>query len=227
MTNLPNYNRIKSQSYVTGQDFEPIIIKNVLSEEQIEYIYKLIKTKLPDDENWAGRKSWLIDRIDGDVSGPGGRIHGTHLSRAISARIEEVTRNAISADVKLNEFPFLLRYSPKYGYISKLFPHCDYRDSQRVTIDIQLNHDEEWPIVVEGKEYTLKYNEALIFLGTQQMHWRTDKTLKDETEIDMLIANVHYLPDRPTDENQREILDNRSYHLKKETSIEYEEKKNG
>jgi hypothetical protein len=217
MTNLPNYNRIKNQSYVTGQDFEPIIIKNVLSEEQIEYIYKFIKTKLPDDEKWAGRKSWMIDRID-----------GTHISSGISARIEEVTRNAISADVKLNEFPFLLRYSPKYGYISKLFPHCDYRDSQRVTIDIQLNHDEEWPIVVEGKEYTLKYNEALIFLGTQQMHWRTDKTLKDETEIDMLIANVHYLPDRPLDENQKETLDTRSHHLKKETSIYFiEEKKNG
>jgi hypothetical protein len=210
MMNLPNYDRIKAQSYITGQDFEPIIVKNVLSEDQIEHIYKYIDGKSADNEKWAGRKSWMMSDTD-------------TLGKSIIHRIEDVTKKAIDADVRLNEFPFLLRYSPKYGNISKLFPHSDYRDSQRVTIDIQLKYDEEWEIVVEGKSYTLKYNEGLIFLGTQQMHWRTNKVLKKETEVDMFIANLHYDPDRPLDEKQQEILDHRGYHLKNETHIYFTE----
>lgn len=213
MTNFPNYEKIKKQHYVAGQDFEPIIVKNVLSENQIEYIYKYIKIKSPDDEKWAGRKSWMIESMQGVVE-------------PINARLEKIIKDATSIDVELNEMPFLLRYSPKYGNISKLFPHSDYRDSQRVTIDVQLNYDEEWPIVVEGKEYILKYNEALIFLGTQQMHWRTDQVLKDETEIDMFIANLHYTPDKPLDEDQIQTLDLRSYHLKNETLIDNTEEDN-
>jgi hypothetical protein len=213
MINLTDYERIKASSDITGQDFEPMIIKDVFSEEQLDYIYKYINVKQADDEKWAGRKSWMIERING-------------LGNGISTKIEQVTKDAIGVDVKLNEFPFLLRYSPKYGYISKLFPHSDYRDSQRVTIDVQLKHDEQWPIVIEGKEYILNYNEALIFLGTQQLHWRTDKVLKNDTEIDMLIANVHYDPDRPLDENQMQILDSRGDYLKNATQIFFAEEIN-
>jgi hypothetical protein len=207
MINLPKYENIKKEDHISGQDFDPIIVKDVLSEEQIAYIYKYIGEHKEDEEKWAGRKSWMIDRIDG----PG---------IDISDRIENIVKDALKVEVQLNEYPFLLRYSPKFGSLSKLFPHSDYRDSQRITIDIQLNYNEDWAVVIEGKNYNLKYNEALLFLGTQQLHWRENKVLKDDTEIDMLIANVHYLPSRELDENQVNILDKRSYHLKIETDID-------
>lgn len=207
MINLPKYESVKKEDHISGQDFEPIIIKDVLSEEQISYIYDYISKNKEDDEQWAGRKSWMIDRIDG----PG---------LDISDSIQKAVHNALNVSVQLNEYPFLLRYSPKYGAISKLFPHSDYRDSQRVTIDIQLKYNEDWAVVIEGKNYNLKYNEALVFLGTQQLHWRENKILKNDTEVDMLIANLHYLPSRDLDENQVNILDKRSYHLKIETDID-------
>jgi hypothetical protein len=119
--------------------------------------------------------------------------------------------------------PFFLRYYSGYGYEPKLAPHYDKRESQRFTLDIQLNYDEEWAVVVEEKSYTLKYNQGLIFKGTQQMHWRESKVLKPDTTIDMFISNFTFVPDRPIDDGQLDKMEMRSMLLMKELNINNQE----
>lgn len=206
------YKELSSRLNIPGWDFEPIIIDNVLSDKEIQEVYKFIDNNKESAENWAGRKSWMIDN--------------PFLRNALTKKIETSSSLAVGEDLKLNEYPFFLRYSPQYGFISKLFPHIDYRDSQRVTVDLQLNYDEEWAVVVEGKSFNLKFNQALIFLGTQQMHWRENKTLKDESVIDMLISNLHFVNDRPLCDNQINIADEKSYILKEHIGVNEEEQKN-
>jgi hypothetical protein len=132
---------------------------------------------------------------------------------------------ATGHQVYLDEMPFFLRYYSGYGYEPKLAPHYDNRPSQRLTLDIQLNYDEEWAVVVEEKKYVLKYNQGLIFKGTQQMHWREKKVLKPNTTIDMFISNLTYVPDRPLDPNQIEKMEARSMCLMSELNIDNRENK--
>ena len=206
------YDELNSIFPISGQNFKPIIVDNVLSDKEIEYVYQFIDNNKEIEEDWAGRKSWMVD--------------DSSLRSSISKKIENVVSLAVGEQLQLNEYPFFLRYSPQYGFISKLFPHSDYRDSQRVTVDLQLNYDEEWAIIIEGNSFNLKFNQALIFLGTQQMHWRENKTLKDKSVIDMLISNLHFVNDKPLDENQIKMTEEKNWRLMPHTGIYGEAKKN-
>lgn len=206
------YDELNSRFPISGQDFKPIIIDNVLSDEEIKEVYNFVNNSKEVEEDWAGRKSWMVD--------------SPILRNKISKKIEDTVSAAIGEKLKLNEYPFFLRYSPQYGFISKLFPHSDYRDSQRVTVDLQLNYDEEWAIIIEGNSFILKFNQALVFLGTQQMHWRENKTLMPNSVVDMLISNLHFVNDRPLDENQIRMTEEKNWRLMPHTGIYGEAKKN-
>lgn len=205
---LPLYNQLKKdQGEVSGQNFEPIVIDNVLTDDQIQRIYNSIEDNKDELQGWFGRKSWMIDNLPIDI------IY--QMSFAIA--------KATNQQVYLDEMPFFLRYYSGYGYEPKLAPHYDKRESQRFTLDIQLNYDEEWAVVVEEKSYTLKYNQGLIFKGTQQMHWRESKVLKPDTTIDMFISNFTFVPDRPIDDGQLDKMEMRSMLLMKELNINNQE----
>jgi len=62
------------------------------------------------------------------------------------------------------------RYSPKYG-APNIPPHIDI-NACTYTIDLQLMGDVEWEIFVEGTPYTMQDGDALLYLGSEQMHWR-------------------------------------------------------
>jgi len=111
------------------------------------------------------------------------------------------------------------RYSPKFGYRAKLFPHYDTRPSQRVTFDIQLKTSEPWALVVEEDVYNLQDNQALVFAGTQQIHWREDKQIADDAEIDMIFCHLEYVSDMPLDNQQEDVLRERASFLIGETGI--------
>ena len=94
--------------------------------------------------------------------------------------------------------------------MTKLFPHTDMRDKQRITFDIQVRADEEWGVVVEDIEYFLEDNQALVFAGTQQPHWRRAKELKPGSHQDMIFCHLEYVDDVPYDDGQDQILHERN-----------------
>lgn len=207
---LPLYNQLKKdQGEISGERFKPIVIDNVLTQAQIDYLYNRIDSVQEDLQGWSGRKSWMIDNLPIDLT--------YQMSSAIAFSTNE--------QVFLDEQPFFLRYYSGYGYEPKLAPHYDKRDSQRYTIDIQLNYDEEWAVVVEEEPFILKYNQGLIFKGTQQMHWREKKILKPNSVIDMFIANFTMVPNKPLSDYQIEKMEARSMLLMSELNINNKENK--
>lgn len=62
------------------------------------------------------------------------------------------------------------KYCPMFGN-PNIPPHIDI-NACTYTIDLQLNGNIEWEIYVEGKPYTMKNGDALLYLGSDQMHWR-------------------------------------------------------
>jgi len=199
---------VRSQPVISNQDFKPLVADNVLSLEQIEEIYKSVKNT-PEDKTriqpWAGHKVW-------DIS----------FSKEIEQAITKAAQNLLGDKVVLNYDYSFARYSPKFGYECKLFPHYDTRDSQRITFDLQLKASEDWAVVVENEKFYLKDNQALIFAGTQQVHWRENKKISPDAEIDMVFCHLEYVDPMPLDENQKDILDQRAIFLIKETNISNE-----
>jgi hypothetical protein len=95
-----------------------------------------------------------------------------------------------------------------------------------VTFDIQLRTSEPWALVVEEDVYNLQDNQALVFSGTQQIHWREDKQIADDAEIDMIFCHLEYVKDMLLDENQEEVLRERANFLISKTGITNTEEKN-
>jgi hypothetical protein len=201
-----NYDElVKSQPYVSNQDFEPIVVSDVLLPEHIEEIYQTI-SYLPEEKTrvqpWAGHKIW-----------------DTTFSKEIEDRITKVAQSVLGDAVVLNYDYSFARYSRKFGYECKLFPHYDTRESQRITFDIQLRASEPWAVVVENKRFPLEDNQALIFAGTQQIHWRENITISEDAEIDMIFCHLEYVDSKPLDPGQDEILRERADFLMRESGI--------
>ena len=203
---MRNYQELKdSQPYISNQDFSPVVVDGVLLPDQIDRIYSLINSAPESKEKlqmWAGHKAW-------DVKFP----------KDIEDRITLMAQSVFGEDIVLDRDYSFARYSPKFGYRCKLFPHYDTRGSQRITFDIQLRASEPWSVVVEEVAYPLKDNQALMFAGTQQIHWREKKEISPDAEIDMIFCHLVYKDDRPLDDNQQQILDNRADVLMKITGI--------
>lgn len=199
---------VSSQPKISNQDFPVRIAKNVLLPEHIQEIYKKVNNALDSDtrvQPWAGHKVWDV-----------------RFSKEIEDRITEVAQEIVGNHVLLDYDYSFARYSPKFGYVCKLFPHYDNRESQRITFDIQLKASEPWSVVVENIAYPLQDNEALVFAGTQQIHWRENKIISDDAEIDMIFCHLFYKDVNPLDENQKNILNERAAFLMNKTGISNE-----
>jgi hypothetical protein len=199
---------LRSQPKISNQDFRVRIADNVLLPEHIEEIYEIVNNTSEDNtrvQPWAGHKVWDVN-----------------FSKEIEDRITSVAQAIVEDEVILDFDYSFARYSPKFGYLCKLFPHYDTRDSQRITFDIQLRASEPWSVVVENIPYPLEDNQALMFAGTQQIHWREDKNISPDAEIDMIFCHLVYKKSRPLDDNQKDILDKRAMMLINQTGISNE-----
>lgn len=196
MIDYSSYNELKkSQGYIPDEDFNVFVIDNVLTKENISYIYDNIDKGTETMQSWGGRKSLSVPP-----------------SQSLELNLNTIMTMKMRQNMELKEF-FFVRYSKEYGFESKLFPHYDNRKAQRITLDIQLNATEDWGIVVEGDTTTLKYNQGLVFAGTQQIHWRENKKISNDSVIDMLICNFAHNPERPLVDGQVEKLVERSNFL--------------
>jgi hypothetical protein len=201
-----NYNDlVRSQPKISNQDFNPLVVSDVLLPEHIVEIYETI-ANLPEEKTriqpWAGHKIW-----------------DTSFSKSLEDRISSVAQSVLGNNVRLNYDYSFARYSKKFGYECKLFPHYDTRESQRMTFDIQLRASEPWAIIVENKKFLLQDNQALIFAGTQQIHWRENIQILEDAEIDMLFCHLEYTDSKPLDKDQESILRERANFLIEESGI--------
>jgi hypothetical protein len=206
MSYIDEYNKLKdSQPHISNQDFKVLKAYDIFTDDQIKEIYDIVNnTKIENThlQEWAGHRAWNIT-----------------FPKSIEDTITKAAREVLGDGIVLEGDYSFARYTPEWGVECKLFPHYDTRDAQRITFDIQLNADEPWGIVVENEMYSLENNQALIFAGTQQIHWREKKKLKPDTKIDMVFCHLKYVDPRPYDENQIEILEERSRFLMDATGI--------
>ena len=211
LTVLPEYAKLRSmQPKVDNQDFMPQIIDNIFSDSQRQEIFSIIN-KYPKDkirvQKWGGQ----------------GILDDVKISKNIVSTIESISSKSVGEELVLAEFS-IARYSQEYGYEVKLFPHYDTRPVEMFVLDVQLITNEDWGVIIEGQTFNIKDNQAIIFSGTQQMHWREKKQLSDSAEIYMMFCWLKHKKEKKLDGLHSAIMKERESVLMKETQISSEER---
>jgi hypothetical protein len=203
---FPKYKKLReSQDYVSDQDFIPILVDNIFTDKELKAIlqaareFPLKKVRV---QKWGGQG--VLDHIK--------------ISDNIIAKIQNLASEVCNKDLVVAEYS-VVRYSPEYGYEVKLFPHYDTRPYEMFVFDVQLQTNEDWGIIVEGKQFNILDNQALLFSGTQQMHWRENKKLQDNSEILMMFFWLKHKISKPISETISTIMLERQTVLQKETNI--------
>jgi hypothetical protein len=84
------------------------------------------------------------------------------------------------------------RYTNKSGAIPQLKPHYDIGlKNLSYTFSVQLNTNiENWYIYVNDHKYNMNSNEAILFSGTHQIHYRSKANFKDDSYCDILVCQL-------------------------------------
>lgn len=173
-----------------------VVIKNVLTDEEIREIYSILQNPNRQYTN----KVFNQDISDFNLPDP--------IRNKIIRYAEEISG---VDNLEISEYQFS-RYSntvEEDGTVSRpsLFPHFDETFAEpRFTFDYQIGGNTEWPIVVEGNNFCLNNNEALTFAGTHQVHWRTKKVFDDSQYIDMIFCHLRKIGAAPKEKDVNDIV---------------------
>lgn len=87
---------------------------------------------------------------------------------AYSEYLLPLVREIFNEPDLLPSYQFWARYR---SATSRLEPHKD-KNACTYTVDYCVRQVRPWDIIVEGQPYTLRENQALVFMGEEQEHWR-------------------------------------------------------
>ena len=154
---------------------ENIIFDNVLTDEEIVLLYKNIEETHEEQTKIAPRLGF--------------KAFYSNFDPRILKKIEQTVQDRFGKHWVIKDVMFA-RYKNEWGYKPKLAPHFDdaFAD-HKLTFDLQMNGNVDWNIVVEDKTFLLKYNQALTFSGTGQIHWREKIDFSNDTFLDMLFCH--------------------------------------
>lgn len=171
---------------------EPIILRDILSAEDIDRIKKAISNEFDTREKKYARfpnKDMDIDDCVTYFYGSG-RIDIRYPS--IPQDIIDKVYNHVSSYVESPyddlEFDFAIyaEYSKESGGNPKLSPHFDITQGSTIIFDYQLESNTDWGITVEDDTFILKDNSGLLFDPLGNIHSRPARLFNNEEFIRMI-----------------------------------------
>ncbi len=118
----------------------------------------------------------------------GRKLIGGHTESILvdySNKILPMVRKEFGNDLIKPTYSLFAEYSDK---VISLYKHKD-ANACTYTVDLVLYQTNPWGIWVEDEEYILEENEALLFFGEDQLHWR--ETIEDNKDI-IGVVFFHY-----------------------------------
>jgi len=157
---------VRPEAYVLDQVFTPeyfSYLKNSLSD--------IKDNNLLSYEQFLGRHH--INSLDKDV--------GYSLLEDATNTLLPKARSFFGQDVQSTYTLFVL-YK---GFRANLPRHID-DNACTFTIDLCMSYKTQWPIYVEGKEILLEPNQAAVYYGEDQYHWRNKFPDPAKNEVEMI-----------------------------------------
>jgi hypothetical protein len=147
----------------------PILVKQLIPDESIR---KSLSSLQGSQRTWKSA-GWgrITNDITAEASGSFGKVDSSLWDLVHSCAKQHFGDSAIPSYWKW------CRYSPTYG-IPNIPPHIDI-NACTYTIDLQLDGNIEWEIFIEGRPYMMENGDALLYLGSDQFHWRPEFPTND------------------------------------------------
>jgi hypothetical protein len=131
-----------------------------------QYFHNDIMYLIRKEIDWL--KSGMAEGVDQDlVEFKRLEQHNTPFFCALHSMITDRVSEYLGVKVK-----------PSYCFTSMYYtgegvcpPHTD-REQCKYTVDLCVNQNETWGIFVDGEEYHLEKGDALIYSGTDHLHYR-------------------------------------------------------
>jgi hypothetical protein len=165
-------------------DFKPVVIDDFFTEEEIESIYKTRFEIAPGRKNGTWGDFVFADPSCGYITSV--YKFEDNIRRKIVNEIAK--RVPVYVKEEGNHMP---RYTLDSGSKPSLRPHHDAgMKTASFTLSIQLKATMPWDLYVEGERFDLKFNQAVLFSGSHQIHWRPDIEFDKSDYYDIMVCQV-------------------------------------
>jgi hypothetical protein len=174
-----------------------LVIDNVLSKDQIKRLIKKANQYAIDLPTFVGdfdkdgdktKLTKIINKFTGRLS-----IHCFDLDNDIvESFLNSLELNGFKGYKYMNSTSYL-EYDLKYGN-PKLPVHKDKPIGvDHIVVDYQLNHNVDWPIMIEETKYPMLDNSMLVFNSLDQYHSRPKITFNDGEFVKVLMIRFDKL----------------------------------
>lgn len=138
--------------YTLTPTIEPVVLKDFLSHRTHSDIEEFVRHRpfILKNDDIFGRKS----------------INNHDVFRKIHQQLVPIVSDIVSSPV-MPSYTFLSMYDER----GVCHLHTD-KDSCKLTLCYVINEDKEWPLYINGEEYILKPNDAILYSGTDHVHFR-------------------------------------------------------
>jgi hypothetical protein len=165
-------------------DMPTIKIENVFVGDEIEKIYNHVDKALygigPDSEEGH----YFFNAKDVGYFAVFG-FPSTKFYDRLHEIAEEYSGYSLSKDSQIH----FARYTTNTGAEPRLRPHYDgMLKSETITLSVQLKKNIDWLIYCNGEPASIDTNEAILFSGSHQIHWRPQRKFVDGEFLDVLVC---------------------------------------
>ncbi len=151
----------------------PKVLKNVFEEEYFQQIKKYLSDiTFSENQKPDYYGSYRLHSFEGDP-----------VLNECQEKITPLAKDIFGVEDMAPSYCTYIRYKGASPILNK---HKDEAPSQYL-IDLSLGYKTQWPLIVEGEEFSLEENEALAFYATEQQHWRPAFPDKDDNIVEMLM----------------------------------------
>ena len=185
-------------------DIDPLVIKDVFSEDEYRKIYDSVEEQFSSNV--------MINKYNG-------YSHiNIVLDNEIVEKIENIFRDLFNISARIKLLINFARYSVKSGHQPNLKPHWDRGlDYPAYMMSVQLNKTLDWELGALDTVANLDKNEAIIFSGSDHVHYRPKINFSDTDELDILLCQAELIDEPMLDKelNDKMVQDDLFKYLAK------------
>lgn len=150
--------------------FKPIVLDSVFTEEDQKKLREILDSQ-------AHSKNWVDHKNSRRV------IKYDELESYFSKKLEPVLQKIFDNPRIKTTYSVYLDYDKP---TSKLPPHKD-NNACTYTIDYCVSAKTPWGVIVEGEEFIFGPNQALVFMGGHDSHWRNAMPDPENNRVEVIM----------------------------------------
>lgn len=162
--------------------------------DEVNYIYSfLTDSELADANNFVndllerGKTGGTVDQYTVKLDRAAGKLY-CHMKPEMFPK--SVVDKAVAHAKSLNENAYLesvivCKYAKEYGQ-PQLAPHFDRPSKVCFMLDLQIDSNVDWPITIEGVDYSVNNNDAVVLETVRKVHWRKPQVFNDGEFVTVL-----------------------------------------